>query len=427
MTRRLLLIIFTFLTASIQAQTFVTFSVQAHADDWQLFMSSKIVADLNAGAKVVFITLTAGDASVGAGSYGPSGVPFYLARENGSVYSAKYLADFTLGGTPLDVPVASTVSVNTHNITKYTYRGITNYFLRLPDGNGDGSGFSSTGSVSLQKLYCKFLNTCSGSQCNTGCTTSITAVDGSTTFTTWTDLTNTIQQIFNIEKLTGKQAWIYSAHTIDGTNTTYNPGDHSDHRYSSLAAQQAATGLTWIGVAGFMDYATSPTIGGVLNNTDHENAAALFGFTNWGLIEAAYNTNFASNHLGWIPTDDYQVIRVPSGNAPFAGFSGSNETPVTPPETNTALLTTIPMIVSVSSPNFIDKDISMRISVYETGLLSTTIFDMNGIKVFEQKTTIENKNALIITLKQPVKIKGTYVIKNILNDKFTESRKITVD
>ena len=80
MTRRLLLIVFIALSVNLRAQTSVTFSVQAHQDDWQLFMSSKIVADLNLGAKVVFITLTAGDASVGSGSYGPGGVPFYLSR-----------------------------------------------------------------------------------------------------------------------------------------------------------------------------------------------------------------------------------------------------------------------------------------------------------------------------------------------------------
>jgi hypothetical protein len=426
MTKRLLLIIFIFLTVKLQAQTSVTFSIQAHADDWQLFMSSKIVADLTAGAKVVFITLTAGDASAGAVAYGPSNVPFYLSRENGSVYSSKYLADIVLGGTPQGTPVATPVIINSHSITKYSYRGISNYFLRLPDGNGDGSGFSSTGSVSLQKLYCKFLNTCSGTVCNTGCTTTITSVDGATSFTSWTDLTTTLQQIFLAEKVTGKQAWIYGAHTLNGTNSTYNPGDHSDHRYSSLAAQQAATSLPWIGVAGFLDYASSPANGAVLNLTDHENAAALFGFTNWGLIEAGYATNFASSHLGWVPIDDFSVILAPLGNAPFAGLSGSNDNSV-PAETNTTSMTTIPMIIAMTSPSSVNKDIVIRISPYETGVLSTDIFDMDGKKIFELKTTIENRNALYITLKQPVKTKGTYVIKNVLNDKYTESRKITVE
>jgi hypothetical protein len=38
----------------------VSFYVQAHEDDWQLFMSKNAIEDIGY-AKVVFITLTAGD------------------------------------------------------------------------------------------------------------------------------------------------------------------------------------------------------------------------------------------------------------------------------------------------------------------------------------------------------------------------------
>ena len=116
-------------------------------------------------------------------------------------------------------------------------------------------------------------------------------------------------------------------------------------------------------------------------------------------------------------------------NAPFAGLSGgpTGTPPVTVAQTNTESLTTIPIIIAISSPSYVNQDINMRISPYEPGVLSTAIFDIDGKKVFEQKTTVENKNAFNITLKQPVKTKGSYVIKNTLNDKYTESRKITVD
>jgi hypothetical protein len=39
------------------AQQPVSFSVQADADDWQLFMSSRLMQDFNSGNKVVFIML----------------------------------------------------------------------------------------------------------------------------------------------------------------------------------------------------------------------------------------------------------------------------------------------------------------------------------------------------------------------------------
>ena len=85
------------------------------------------------------------------------------------------------------------------------------------------------------------------------------------------------------------------------------------------------------------------------------------------------------------------------------------------------------MIVSVTSPIYINKDISMIISPYETGILSTLLVDQDGKKVLDQVTKIENKEALFITLKQPTLKKGTYVINNILNGKYIESRKITVE
>lgn len=412
MTRRLLLIVSVILSVNIQAQTSVIFSVQAHQDDWQLFMSSKIVADLNAGAKVVFITLTAGDASVGSGSYGPSGVPFFLSRENGSMYSTKYLSDITSGTTPLTPPTVTTATVNGHNIAKYTYKGIVNYFFRLPDGNGNGSGFSNTGNVSLEKF-------------RNGTISSMTALgDIAATYTSWSDLTNTVKQIINNEKVTGVPAWIYSAHTINGSNSAYNPNDHSDHRYSSMAAQDAvSTGMNWVGVAGFMDYESSANAAN-LSSTDHENSSALFGLTNWGLIEAAYATNYSSGHLVWLPMDYFQIIRTPSGNAPFAGSSGTGDNNEVIPAGS---LLKIPMIVSVTSPILINKDISMIISPYETGTLSTQITGTDGKKVFEQITKVENKDALFITLKQPALQKGIYIIKNVLNDKYIESRKITVE
>ena len=113
MAKRLLFILFTFFCCSIKAQT-VHFSIQAHADDWQLFMSSRIISDMTvANTKMVFITLTGGDGSAGAGSYGTSGTPFYLSRENGSVYSSKFAADLTTGSAPLDNPTVSAVTITT--------------------------------------------------------------------------------------------------------------------------------------------------------------------------------------------------------------------------------------------------------------------------------------------------------------------------
>ena len=237
------------------------------------------------------------------------------------------------------------------------------------------------------------------------------------TYTSWTDLTNTVKQIITNERVTGTQSWIHTANT----NTGYNPGDHSDHLYSSYAAQDAVTtGMSWVGINGFMDYASSSQNAN-LSSTDHENAAALFALTNWGLVEEAYATNFNTQHKGWLPMDYFQVIKTPSGNAPFAG--GNNQ----PEQKDIPSLTEIPMIVSITSPVFVEKDLSMIISPYETGQLTTMVYDMAGNKVYDLITPVKNTEPLFVTLKQAIKVKGTYTLKNILNDKYIQSRKIIVE
>lgn len=412
---RLLLIIgFCAVLFKANGQT-VSFSIQAHQDDWQLFMSSRVIADMTAGAKMVFITLTAGDESCGACSYGGGG-PFYLGREIGAVNSAKFAADLTTGTAPLDLPTATTVAINGHNITKYTYKNTVNYFLRLPDGNLNGNGFPNNNNQSLNKLRTGAIASISTIGIN-----DIPALTPTATYTGWSDLTNTIKAIINAEKITGTQSWIHTAH--DNTST-YNINDHSDHTNSGLAAQAAvSSGMAWVGVNGFMDYQSS-AYGANLSETDHENASILFGLEVLGMTENQYQNDFSSGHQGWLPVDLFQVIRNPSGTAPFAPGTGGGS----PGSDNTDPgLTKIPLVISMTSPAFINKDIMISISPYEQGELTTVIFDMTGNKIFELKTKVPAKDAFTLVLKSPVKAKGIYLIKNIINNTFIETRKVVVE
>lgn len=435
MARRLLFILFTFFCCSIKAQT-VHFSIQAHADDWQLFMSSRIISDMTvANTKMVFITLTGGDGSAGAGSYGTSGIPFYLSRENGSVYSSKFAADLTTGSAPLDNPTVSAVTITTtspvgsHTVWKYTYKNTVNYFLRLPDGNGAGEGFSANHLQSLQKLKSGAITAI-----NVVGNTSNNPSSGPPLLTyTWSQLTATMRKIINDEKVTGTQSWIHAAHTITGAQTAYNTNDHSDHRYSSLAGQEAvASGMGWVGVNGFMDY-NSSSQGANLSTTQHTNAAILFGLEVFGMTESHYESQFVTNHKDWLPMDYFQVIKTPSGNAPVARTNeeandavGTLKKESEGTESGSAL-TKIPMIMSVTSPAYVDKDITISISPYEAGQLSISVYDMAGNKVYDLVSTVKKRDALSVTLKSAVKTKGNYVLKSILNNRFTESWNITVE
>jgi hypothetical protein len=400
MKRLLQLLLLLILSFNLQAQQQVSYAVQAHQDDWQLFMGIKVAGDLSSGGKVVFITTTAGDGGNGSGGY-LSPVPYYIARERGAIYSSKYVSDL-MGGTISDTPSLTRVTINGHSIVKYSYNGnsVVNYFLRLPDGNSNGAGYTLTSFKSLKKLFI-------------GAIPNISSVDGITTYTSWTDLITTIKMIMMAEKGTDNQVWVHTA-SLDSTSTTpalNNSNDHSDHYYTSKAVQDAIKDSLWVGINEFIDYRTT-SLTANLSLSDHQTATALYTAYLWAMLESKYDGQFDASYKAWLPLDYFSVKRSPVGNALGRMTIGG--------------LTEIPMIVSISDPALINTDIKMMISPYEQGKLITTVTDIGGKIIYETTTDIANRSFLTITLDKPFKISGTYVIKNVLNGKYIESRKIIV-
>ena len=114
---------------------------------------------------------------------------------------------------------------------------ITLVFMRLPDGNIDGSGFASTGFTSLQKLY-------------QGSIPQMTADDGSSSYTLGA-LISTLSSL--ITSFKPDTIW-----TQDYVGT-YGDGDHSDHHtvaYITREASRAWTSTTHT-LTGYMDYTTA--------------------------------------------------------------------------------------------------------------------------------------------------------------------------
>jgi len=302
--KKFLLSIIIFLSLDhLQAQT-VSFYVQADADDWQLFMSSNAIADLQGGGKTVFITLTAGDEGNNTAAFNGSAVPYYIARENGAVYAAKFGYDMlqTTVNTAV-IPVIQTVTVNTHSLKKYVYANTVTYFLRLPDGNTNGNGFSATGNKSLKKL-------------KAGTIPTIAAIDGSTTYTSWTDLTTTIATLINTERGLNTQVWLHTT-SLDSTNATNvlnNAGDHSDHYYSSKAAQDGVNSMTWVGIKEYIGNRSS-SLTANLTSGNFQNASGLFSVTDWTLVLNKYATKFTSVNTSLLPMDYFSTKRSPVGNA----------------------------------------------------------------------------------------------------------------
>ena len=99
---------------------------------------------------------------------------------------------------------------------------ITLVFMRLPDGNIDGSGFASTGFTSLQKLY-------------PGSIPQMTADDGSSSYT----LRSLITTLSSL--MTSFQPNIIRTQDYVGT---YGDGDHSDHHTVAYITREASRAWT---------------------------------------------------------------------------------------------------------------------------------------------------------------------------------------
>lgn len=140
--------------------------VVAHEDDTLLFQSPDLLKDVRSNHCVMTVFLTAGDAGRPAA--------YWEGRETGAEVGYAQMAGVPGSWT------GSQIDVDGHTVHQETLNGqpgLSNVYLRLPDGGTNGEGTSTYGMQSLLKLW-KGGN--GGSPPTIG---SITAVDGSATYT----------------------------------------------------------------------------------------------------------------------------------------------------------------------------------------------------------------------------------------------------
>ncbi len=149
--------------------------VHAHQDDWQLWESPDSYNHYQAGDHLLFIYTTAGDAGQDISRWG--------AREQGAEASVRYIVGAGAAEASGSVNFCYTAGQQVcHSIWTWTYGDTVSVFMRVPDGGNMGGGFPSTGGQSMEKL-------------RDGNITSMSAVDGSTTYQSWADFYSTINAI----------------------------------------------------------------------------------------------------------------------------------------------------------------------------------------------------------------------------------------
>ena len=185
--------------------------IHAHQDDWQLFMGDRLQASTQAAARVVVIYTTAGDGG---------GMPeFWQTRER----AAQESLDAMIG--PGQWACGNEV-VADHPIWRCVKGIVSTYSMRLPDGNINGAGF---GKGSLDLLRDQNAPTA--------------AIDGSTTYASWSDFYTTIRSIIELES-SGQSGSLVEIHAPEWRRDIQR-GDHPDHLATADAVRSAVAGRTW--------------------------------------------------------------------------------------------------------------------------------------------------------------------------------------
>ncbi|KAA1245566.1 discoidin domain-containing protein [Aquimarina sp. RZ0] len=287
--KNLFSIIITFLGCSyffnLYGQDTTSIYVSPHPDDWQLFMNPNAYNSIkNPNEKVVFIHITAGDSGTGISSNK------YLAREEGSLRAIRFMSNTFTTGAGLGTNMNETiVTINGHNILKYTYRNATAYFLRLPDGSPNGSGYLQQGFRSVQRLY-------------NGIVPDISAIDTSTQYNSLTDLRNTLRSLIEVEATDLNDVTFNLADDDD----TINPADHSDHIYSSKIMQDIANTLGGITINLYSEYDTGLRAQNVFDH-DYLVSAGTWGATTSGLSDNLNSSTWDRTHNSWIGKQYYRT------------------------------------------------------------------------------------------------------------------------
>ena len=261
------------------AQDTVAFYFAAHEDDWQLFMNPNAYIDVHrTSTKVVFVYMTAGDAGAGLGNAGRS-QPYYLARENGAKLSVKFMVDAEKEPA---IAVNSVASFSGHPISKWRYGNTVSYFLRLPDGNPQGTGYSTTGQQSLKRL-------------RDGAISKITAIDSSTAYQGWNDLKATLRALIDHERGNAVSVWV----NLSDTDTVKNVGDHQDHLHTARGVLEAIADLPCINKVFYLDYVTE-RLPENMSASEREIEAGTFGALVVGLTALDHRSPWDTLHRSWL-------------------------------------------------------------------------------------------------------------------------------
>lgn len=267
----------------LKSQPITSVYVSAHPDDWQLFMNPNAYLDIKKSNKVIFIHMTAGDVGLGQQN-------LFLAREEGSLRAIRFLSNIANDGNIMGSYIEDTrVMFNGHQLIRKPYYNTVSYFLRLPDGNLDGTGFPKNHFFSLEKFYKKNIPY-------------LKSIDGNNTYFGLGDLQKTLEKIIAFESEKTKEVII----NIPDDSCVYNPGDHSDHIYSSKLFQSIDINKAQYRL--YQGYVTGAKKQNI-NNKEHAINVGTWGATSSGMSDNFSPAIWDKNHNRYLNKQYYRKIK----------------------------------------------------------------------------------------------------------------------
>lgn len=221
-------------------------NVVAHPDDDLLFLSPSLAQHIKNGDCVRTVFVTAADDN------NPRN--YWHDREDGVRDAYALMAG---AANKWKSTIVTTHNHQLHVSSLIGNQNVSLVFMRLPDGNGDGDGFSNNSFESLQKLWQNKIPT-------------INAVDGSSNYTKQ-DLIDTLASLMSDFKA-------YQIHTQDFAGG-YGDGDHSDHHTVAYLTRRAHREYGAPNVlTGYEDYSTFKKAANVTTTDYSVKNAAFFAY-----------------------------------------------------------------------------------------------------------------------------------------------------
>jgi transposase len=271
----------------------VSIFVVAHPDDWQLFMNPDAFHAINdARGKAVFVHVSAGDAGKGMGG---EPTPYYLAREEGALRAIRFMANAADAKAALGADTKpEAVERAGHQVARHLYANAVAYFLRLHDGFiVNGEDFQEH-PLALERL-------------RTGASAEAKAIDGSASYSGWSDFVATLEAVIASELVPGAALNLHIAELDEKRN----PGDHPDHRAVAFAMEEIAARLPCARVSRHEEYATrdrKPNVTGV----DYMIDVGTWAATASGLSDNHAGSTWEPGHNAWVGRD-YHRTQEPRG------------------------------------------------------------------------------------------------------------------